>query len=156
MTNYNRMVDDVGKGLQSLRRMHGSVVLANGTVEVVMDVIPVRHVIRKVWIGSPTATDITGEANVLALASTDDIDTAPAAGNRVIAAVTAFADKKMASPALSAFGAAVKDANTMYVLSVAHNAAVVGGEVSCIVEYDVVGENVAAYGGGQSAKGTYE
>lgn len=157
MVDYNRMVDDVGKGRQSLRVMRAAVVLANGTVYAVLGVVPAAHTIRRVLLGSAVATDITGNAEVIRLDVGDDIDTAAGAGNRVISAVTAFADKKMHSEALTAaVGQVEGPANAMYVLSAAHNAAVVGGDVECIVEYDLTGETYGSYDGGVSSQGTYE
>jgi hypothetical protein len=162
---YNRVITDAGKGRQMLRRSRGHAVLANGTVIVVIDQIPVPFRVRRVLTGSAVATNITGDCNVLALAQDADLDTAAGAGNQLITAVPNFTTKKLldsdaiatGSPgALTAFGKTKLPAGTVLVLSVAHNAAVVAGDVHVIVEWDAVGTSYGAYYDSDEAAGTYE
>lgn len=162
---YNKLIDDVGKGRQTYRAFRATAVLANGTVTRAVIQPPFPFAIKRVRIGSAVATDISGEANVIVIADGADLDTAPGAGNRAITPVVNFTTKKLldsdaiaaGSPgALTALGAGKFAANSIIVLSVAHSAAVVNGDVDCIVEIDSVGQTYGAYDGDSSSQGAYD
>lgn len=169
MAKYNRVITDAGKGRQMLHRSKATAVLASGTVKVVIDQIPVPFRIRRVLVGSAVATNINGDCNVLALAKGADLDTAPdptaITGNEVITPIGNFTTKKLldsddialgAAGALTAIGKTKFAKDTILLLSVAHNGAVVGGDVHCIVEWDVVGLSYGGYESGEDAASTYE
>lgn len=155
MVQYNKLIDDVGKGRPTYRTLEAHVALVNGAAIAFIGAPPFPFVIKRVLTGSSVGTDISGDLDVLVLAPGEDIDTAPGTGNRVIAAVSAFADKKVHDRALTAFGASKHPANSPVVVSVVNNGVLGTGLADVIVEIDSIGTTFGAYDGQSDSEGAY-
>lgn len=168
MAKYDKIITDMGKGRQMLHRSVAKAVRVSGTVYALIDQIPAPFRIRRVLVGAAVldAAPADLSAEVVALARGSDLDTAAAAGNRVITPIVDFtASVKLfdsdaiavGSPgALTALGKGRFAKDTILVLQVADDSPEVGGDVSAVVEWDVVGTSYGAYDSGDDAAGAYE
>lgn len=159
MVQYNRMIDDVGKGRAVVRTFTAQLAMVNGMVTALIAAPPFPFRVKRVMTGSSVATDITGVFDVMVLAPDTDLDTAPAVGNRIIAAQAAFADKKMHDRTLVGGATGVADqkqaAGSLVVAQLNHNAILGTGLINVLVELDAVGTPFGAYDGQSDSEGAY-
>lgn len=151
----NKIVFEAGKGHEMLRQFSANLAFVNGTATACIGQCPAAITIRRILVGNATALDFVGNFDIIALAALSDLDTAAASGNKLMATMTAFADKKMNAQALTSVATGILAADTMIVAKIDHTSILGTGLANIIVEYDVLGTSYAAYDDGDSAGPSY-
>lgn len=153
---YNKLQDDVGKGRQTVRTATAHVAFVNGVATALIAAPPFPFIIKRISVGSSVATNFVDSLDVMVLDPDSDLDTAPGAGNRLITALAAFADKKMHDQTLLALAQSKKVANSLIVVQAVNNAILGTGLANVLVEYDSVGQTYGAYDGDNDSVGAYD
>lgn len=139
-----RVVDDWGKGRETLR--HASVTIplvSSATVQAMIARLPASARVQRVSYTGDAALASLTSIDVIAVADTAAISTAPSATNRLIAQATSAT----AIPTTGTIQHAVADqvpANSVIAVAVVAGATAAGA-VSVEVEYDMIGTSYSAY-----------
>lgn len=154
MASRNKVIQDAGKGIETLRSMRQSIYLQNNTSRVVLGCEPAAIRIRRILIGSMIATSVTS-IDVIALPITSALDTAVAAGNILMTQLTAIdTGKILAAQVLNANSVNVAADSAIVVVIIAGSAALTA-PVLVQVEYDVIGHSYGTYDEGDQSGNTY-
>lgn len=154
MASRQKVQQDAGKGIETLRSMRQSIYLQNNTSRIVLGCEPAPIRIRRILIGSQVATAVTS-IDVIALPIASALDTAVAAGNIVMTQLTAINTGKILAPqTLNALSQNVPADYAIVVVAIA-GAAALTAPVLVQVEYDVIGTSYGTYDEGDTARGTY-
>jgi len=156
MVQYNKIIDDMGKGRQTVRTATAHVALVNGVATALIAAPPFPFIIKRVSVGSSVATDFVDALEVIVLAPGTDLDTAPGSGNRLITPLASFADKKMHDQTLLALAQSKKVANSLVVIQMTNNGVLGTGLANVLVEYDSIGQTYGAYDGDNDSVGAYD
>jgi len=154
MSNRARVVDDAGKGRETLRTLTANVSLQNGTQRVVIGQVPADITVTRILVGSQVATAITS-IDVAALAPSAALD-ASITGLNLMTQMTALdTGKTNQSQVLNTAKSLKVVADSPIIAVVIAGTTAPLSPVTIQVEYDVIGRSYGAYDAGGSSGSTY-